>query len=352
MLRALELAERGRGRVEPNPLVGTVVVQSGEIVGEGWHAEYGGPHAEVVALRNAGPRARGSTVYVTLEPCSHHGKTPPCTDALIAAEASRLVYAAADPNPDARGGASRLAERGIEVTGGVEEEAARDLNARFFHRFGPAGDERPFVELKLAISADSRIADRDRRSAWITGESARAEVHRIRAGHDAIGVGIGTALCDDPMLTVRGEVTPRRAPVRVVFDRSLRLPAAGRLATTAREVPVRVVTGPNPDPASQEPLLRAGAEIVQADGLAAALRALRREGIESIFIEGGAALASSLLAADLVDRLTLFIAPLLLGPEGLDPFAGLPSPRIEEARRWRRVRTAAFGPDTVITLAR
>lgn len=352
MLRALELAERGRGRVEPNPLVGAVVVLDGELVGEGWHAEYGGPHAEVAALREAGHRARGATVYVTLEPCSHHGKTPPCTDALIAADVARLVYAAADPDPAARGGASRLTEHGIEVVGGVEEEAALDLNPRFFHRFGPLGEERPFVELKLAMSADSRIADRDRRSAWITAEAARKEVHRLRAGHDAIGVGIGTALCDDPILTVRGDVGPRRPPLRVVFDRALRLPVESRLAATARESAVRVVTGSDTDPAARERLVEAGVEIVPATDLADALRALRRDGVESIFIEGGAALASALLTADLVDRLTLFIAPLLLGPEGLDPFSGTPSPPIGEARRWRRIRTAAFGPDTLITLAR
>jgi diaminohydroxyphosphoribosylaminopyrimidine deaminase/5-amino-6-(5-phosphoribosylamino)uracil reductase len=351
MRRALALAARGWGRVAPNPLVGAIVVRDGEVVGEGWHTEYGQPHAEVEALRAAGERARGATMYVTLEPCSHHGKTPPCTDAVRAAGITRLVYACGDPNPHAAGGAERLTHEGIEVAGGVEEARARDLNAPFFHAHHPAGADRPWLELKLALSLDARVADRERRSAWITGEQARAEVHRLRAGHDAIAVGIGTVLADDPQLTVRGDVQPRRAPVRVVFDRALRLPPDSRLARTAVDVPVWAVCDPGTPRARRAELERLGVRVMEAEGLGGALRALRAAEIHSIFCEGGAILASALLSADVVDRLTLFYAPLFLGPEGLSPFGAMLSPAIEQAARWRTVRSAAFGSDAFLSLA-
>lgn len=352
MLMALELAERGWGRVSPNPMVGAVVVRDGEVIGEGWHREYGGPHAEVEALGVAGERARGATLYVTLEPCSHHGKTPPCSDAIAAAGIARVVYASPDPHDVAAGGAARIADAGIEVLAGVEEQLARDLNAPFFHVHGSAERTRPWVEMKLALSIDGRVADRAGRAAWITSEAAREEVHRLRARHDAIAVGIGTAVADDPLLTVRGPVQPRRPPVRVVFDRSLRLPTTGRLATTARESPVWVVAEPGADPAAESGLLDAGVRVLRCSGLPEGLRALRAEGIESLFVEGGARIASALLNAHLVDRLTLFHAPVLLGPDGASPFAGLASPAIEDAERWRRIRTEAFGPDTLISLER
>ncbi|HVH13374.1 MAG TPA: bifunctional diaminohydroxyphosphoribosylaminopyrimidine deaminase/5-amino-6-(5-phosphoribosylamino)uracil reductase RibD, partial [Longimicrobium sp.] len=210
--RAIELAWRGWGRVAPNPLVGCVIVRDdGEVVGEGWHSEYGQAHAEVEALRAAGEAARGATAYVSLEPCSHHGKTPPCTDALIAAGVRSVVFGGFDPNPRARGGAEVLRAAEIDVAGGVEEAAVRDQNAVFFHAHSPAGADRPFVALKLAMSLDARIADRDGGSVWITGPEARAETHRLRAGYDAVAVGIGTARADDPQLTVRDIPVPRRA---------------------------------------------------------------------------------------------------------------------------------------------
>lgn len=352
MRRALALAERGWGRVEPNPRVGAVVVRDGEVVGEGWHAEFGGPHAEVAALRAAGERARGATLYVTLEPCSHFGKTPPCSLAVRDAGIARLVFACRDPNPRAEGGAAVLAEAGVEVVVGVEEAAARDLNARFFHAVGAAGAERPWVELKLALSLDAQVADLQGRSAWITSEAARSEVHRLRAGHDAVAVGIGTALADDPRLTVRGEVMPRRPPVRVVFDRRLRLPLDGYLVRTAGEAPLCVVGGPDAPAAARRELERRGVRVLAAGDLAAAMRALREVGIESVFCEGGAAFASALLEAGLVDRLSLFYAPLLLGPRGRAAFAAIPSPEIAAATRWKRVRTEVFGPDTLIVLER
>ncbi|HEX2095055.1 MAG TPA: bifunctional diaminohydroxyphosphoribosylaminopyrimidine deaminase/5-amino-6-(5-phosphoribosylamino)uracil reductase RibD, partial [Longimicrobiaceae bacterium] len=320
--------------------------------GLGFHTEYGRPHAEVEALRAAGAAARGSTVYVTLEPCSHHGKTPPCTDAILAAGVRRVVFAASDPNPKAAGGGEVLRAAGLEVLGGVEEGAALDLNAPFFHAYGPAGAGRPWVELKLALSLDGRITDREGRSAWITAEAAREEVHRLRAGFDAVAVGIGTALADDPRLTVRGPVEPRVPPARVVFDRALRLPVDGYLARTAREIPVVVVAAPDAPAERREALEREGVRIVAAAGLEEGLRELRGTGIGSVFCEGGARLAGALLDTGRVDRLHLFYAPLLLGPEGASPFGRLESPAIDAARRWRRLRTGAFGPDTLITLAR
>src|SRR5579862_5155051 len=239
MARALALAELGWGQTAPNPMVGAVLVRDGEIVGEGYHARYGGDHAEIVALRMAGERARGATLYVTLEPCAHHGKTPPCADAIVRAGVARVVAAAQDPNPVAAGGAAKLLAAGVEFELGVDEPAARELNAPFFHA---ATSTRPWVTLKLGVSLDGAIADRDGHSKWITNTASRRETHRLRAGSDAIAVGIGTVLADDPALTVRDAPAPRVPPTRVVFDRSARLPHDSQLARTAREVPVIVVT--------------------------------------------------------------------------------------------------------------
>jgi diaminohydroxyphosphoribosylaminopyrimidine deaminase/5-amino-6-(5-phosphoribosylamino)uracil reductase len=350
--RAVALAWNGWGRVSPNPLVGCVVVRDGEVVGEGWHTEYGQPHAEVEALRAAGERACGATAYVSLEPCSHWGKTPPCTDALVEAGVRRVVFAGFDPNPKAKGGAEVLRAAGIEVLGGVEEAAVRDQNATFFHSHQPAGAERPFVALKLALSLDARIADAGGRSVWITGDEARAEVHRLRAGYDAIAVGIGTALADDPVLTVRGAVEPRVPPVRIVFDRRLRLPLDGTLVRTAREVPVWAVCEPDAPADRRRALEAAGVRVLGGFDLADQLRAIRDAGVRSMFVEGGSAFASALLSMDAVDRMYLFYAPVLIGPGGAAPFAGIPDTPLADAHRWRRVDTQTFGADTLITLAR
>lgn len=351
MRRALANAERGWGQVAPNPLVGAVVVRDGEVVAEAHHTRYGEAHAEVEALRRAGEAARGATMYVTLEPCAHHGKTPPCTDAVIAAGVRRLVYACADPNPKARGGAEVLREAGVEVDGGVREDDAREMNAPFLHAHAAAGAERPWIALKLALSLDAMLADPEGRSGWITGTAAREEVHRMRAGYDAVAAGVGTVLADDPLLTVRGAVEPRRPPARVVFDRALRTPAASRLVRTAREAPVWLLCGEAPDAARARALEREGVRVLPAGSLAAALAVLRAEGIASVFCEGGAGIAGALLDAEAVDRLLLFYAPLFLGGAGRAAFAALPSPGIDAARRWRHLSTAAFGPDTLITLA-
>jgi diaminohydroxyphosphoribosylaminopyrimidine deaminase / 5-amino-6-(5-phosphoribosylamino)uracil reductase len=349
MRRALELAERGWGRVSPNPMVGAVVVRDGEVVGEGWHREYGQAHAEVEALRVAGPKARGATMFVTLEPCSHHGKTPPCTEAVMLAGVRRVVYGASDPNPQAAGGGDQLWNAGVEVFGGFLGQESRDLNAAFFHRH--AGLDRPFVALKLAMSLDARIADGEGRSAWITGEEARAEVHRLRAGFDAVAVGIGTARADDPRLTVRGSVEPRVAPTRVVFDRNLRLSPESVLARSAREAPVLLVAAPDAELSRERRLAGQGVQVLRAPDLSGGLRALREAGVGSMFVEGGSALAGALLDAQRVDRLYLFYAPLLLGPAGLSAFGEIGSPAIEQATRWRRIETRTFGEDTLVTLA-
>jgi diaminohydroxyphosphoribosylaminopyrimidine deaminase / 5-amino-6-(5-phosphoribosylamino)uracil reductase len=351
MQLALALAERGRGRVEPNPLVGAVVVREGQVIGEGWHREYGQPHAEVDALRST-PDPQGSTVYVTLEPCAHVGKTPPCTSPLIEAGVARVVYAVRDPNPHARGGDEVLREAGLDVLGGVEEQPARDLNARFFHGFAPEAAERPWIELKLAVSLDARIADSAGRSRWITGPAARGEVHRIRAAHDAIAVGIGTALADDPELTVRGEVVPRRPPVRVVFDRMLRLPRHSALARSAPDTPLWVICGEEAPLQARSDLEATGVIVIAVADLDAGLRQLRDRGVASLLCEGGGGLSGAFLNRDVVDRLSLFFAPILLGPAGRTAFGEVSNSEIETVLRWRHLRTEAFGPDTLITLAR
>jgi diaminohydroxyphosphoribosylaminopyrimidine deaminase / 5-amino-6-(5-phosphoribosylamino)uracil reductase len=340
MRRALALAEAGWGRVHPNPMVGAVVVRDGEIVGEGAHREYGGAHAEVEALRAAGERAAGATLYVTLEPCDHHGKTPPCTDAILQAGIRRVVYAAEDPSADARGGAARLAEAGVQVMGGVEREEARRLNASFFT---PLEKRRPFVALKLAASLDAGIARREGERSRITGPEADAEVHRLRAGFDAILVGGHTARVDDPLLTVRGAVVPRVAPIRVVVSAAAELPVESRLVATARETPVWVVAGPEAAPSRVAALESAGVVVIRVPGaaeggldLSAALVELLSRGVRAILCEGGGKLAAALREARLVDRLYLFHAPVLFGPERVPAFPGPPAAeggRTVEARR-------------------
>ncbi|MFL5606774.1 MAG: bifunctional diaminohydroxyphosphoribosylaminopyrimidine deaminase/5-amino-6-(5-phosphoribosylamino)uracil reductase RibD [Gemmatimonadaceae bacterium] len=341
MRRALALAERGWGQTAPNPMVGAVVVRDGASVGEGWHTRYGEAHAEVEALRSAGERARGATLYVTLEPCNHHGNTPPCTDAILAAGLRRVVVATADPNPVAHGGADRLRASGVEVQVGVEEAAARELNAPFFHALT---SDRPFVRLKLALSIDGALADITRKPGWLTGPDARREVHRLRAGSDAVAAGIGTVLADDPLLTVRAFSPPRIPPTRVVFDSSARLPLTSKLVQSAREAPLLVVCWA-PDPTHASALEHAGVELLHAATLPHALRALRARGIHSLLVEGGAALASSLVQEALVDRLIIFRAPLILGGGSLSGFAGVPAATIEEAPRWRVLQACRLGDD-------
>lgn len=320
MRRALQLARLGRGQVAPNPMVGAVVVRDGGVVGEGYHARFGGPHAERAALDAAGERARGATVYVTLEPCAHHGKTPPCADALIAAGVARVVVATPDPNPTAEGGTRRLEAARIAVSTGLLGDQARELNAPFFHALAST---RPWMTLKLALSLDGAIAPAGGATRWLTGPASRAAVHRMRAGSDAVAVGIGTALADDPTLTVRDAAPPRVAPARVVFDRGARLPPESVLARTARRVPTIVVAGPDA-PAERVAALEAqGVQVRAAGSLGEALAALRAAHVRALLVEGGARIGAALLAERLVDRLVIFQAPVVLGAGALGAFAAL-----------------------------
>src|SRR5215207_6525154 len=347
MRRALALAERGWGQTAPNPMVGAVVVRDGVLVGEGWHAHYGGPHAEVEALRAAGERARGATLYVTLEPCDHHGKTPPCTEAILAAGVRRVVAACEDPSPVAQGGARHLRDAGVEVLVGVEDRPARELNAPFFHALR---SDRPFVQLKLALSLDGALADHTRRPGWLTGDAARREVHRLRAGADAVAVGIGTVLADDPELTVRHATPPRIAPTRVVFDTSARLPRTSKRAQSASQVPVIVVCWA-PEPAHAAALEHTGVTLLHAATTRDALVALRETGVRSVLVEGGATLASALLQDALVDRLIIFRAPLVLGGGALNAFGAVSPTRVDEAQRWRLIRSQRFEDDEMTVYA-
>lgn len=366
--RALDLARRGWGQTAPNPMVGAVVVQGDEVVGEGFHARYGEAHAEPVALRAAGEQARGATVYVSLEPCNHHGQTPPCVDALIAAGVRRVVCAVADPNPKAVGGAARLRAAGIEVTVGIEEAEARELNAPFF--FAQRA-ERPWVTLKLALSLDGALTDARRSSAWLTGPPARAEVHHLRAANDAIAVGAGTVLTDDPELTVRHAPPPRVPPRRVVFDDRLETPPTARLLAPPLVAPVSIVSIPRaagPEApgtgrgtaaaddgstaaARARALAEAGADVVPAASLAEALVALRRRGVRSLLVEGGAGLAGALLEAALVDRLVIFQAPVILGQGALNAFARAPAHLVAGAPRLPILERRLLGDDLMTVFA-
>lgn len=350
MQRALDLAWNGWGRVGPNPLVGALVLRGGEVVGEGCHAEFGGPHGEVVALREAGERARGADLVVTLEPCRHSGKTPPCTDAIVQTGIRRVVFGAADVDPAARGGAAVLRGHGLAVDAGLMADDVRRQNALFFHRH--AVPERPFVALKLAQSLDGRSADRERRSQWITGPLARAHVHWLRAGFDAIAVAAGTALADDPALTVRGSIVPRTPPLRVLFDRRGEVPVTARLLATARETPTLVVAGSGLAAEHQRAVEATGAALLVADDYAAALAALRSRGVAGLFVEGGGVLAGRLLAADLVDRVYAFVAPVLLGAEAVPALGAFVGGELAEARRWTVVERRALGDDHLFVLDR
>src|SRR6059036_1233967 len=350
MRRALDLARRGWGRVAPNPLVGAVVQRDGAVVGEGFHEEYGGPHAEVNALARAGAAARGATLVVNLEPCSHHGQTPPCTDAILAAGVRRVVAAIRDPDPQARGGLDILQRRGVAVEHGLFAEEAAALNAPFL--FAREQRTRPFVALKLATSIDGRIADAAGSSRWVSGDAAREYVHWLRAGFDAIAVGGTTALRDNPQLTVRGVVTPRRQPVRVVFDRRAMLNLGVQLVSTAREVPTWVMSSLDAPSSSVAQLENSGVRVFRPTTLRDGLRMLRDAGIQSLLCEGGGALGARLLADGLVDRLYWVQAPVWLGEGAVPAFPGVPPHPLAAAPRWTPVERRALGSDTLLVLDR
>jgi diaminohydroxyphosphoribosylaminopyrimidine deaminase/5-amino-6-(5-phosphoribosylamino)uracil reductase len=295
--------------------------------------------------------ARGATVYVSLEPCAHYGKTPPCVDALIAAQVQRVVIAASDPSADARGGAARLREAGIVVEAGPENDGALELNAPFFNAVFSA---RPWVTLKLAISADGGIADPAGRLRWITGVESRVEVHHLRANSDAIAVGVGTVIADDPSLTVRDVPGPRIEPKRVVFDSSLRAPATSVLLRTASAVETILVARPaGASPDREAAATALGVTVLHASALAESLALLRQRGVRSLFVEGGAQLAGSFLREGLVDRLVIFRSPVQLGSDALQAFAFAPD-GFEAALgdgRFRVVEHRRFGDDTMTSYA-
>jgi diaminohydroxyphosphoribosylaminopyrimidine deaminase/5-amino-6-(5-phosphoribosylamino)uracil reductase len=340
MRRALALAARGLGEANPNPVVGCVVARGPRVVGEGFHARAGEPHAEVMALRRAGALARGATLYVTLEPCAHQGRTPPCAPLIRGSGVSRAVVAIRDPNPLVNGrGLALLRRAGIAVETGLLAGEAERLNERFLTC---ARRGRPFVLLKAALTLDGRIATASGRSRWITSPAQRRQGRLLRRLHDAVLVGVGTALADDPLLLPSPRT--RRTFMRVVLDSRLRLPAAARLSRTSTARAPVLVLACEADPARRRALEAVGVETVEVAGeggrvsLPAALDALRARGVTSLMVEGGGEVLGSFLAARLLDQVALFRAPLLLGGRGSRPAFGGPDPaEVREALRLERV---------------
>jgi diaminohydroxyphosphoribosylaminopyrimidine deaminase / 5-amino-6-(5-phosphoribosylamino)uracil reductase len=356
MLRALTLAARGLDSTDPNPRVGCVIAQRGRIVGEGWHERAGEAHAEVAALQAAGAQAAGATAYVTLEPCSHHGRTPPCVEALSAARIARVVYAAADPNPLVNGqGAAGLRAAGIAVEAGLLAQESADLNAGFIKRMTRG---RPLVRVKLAMSLDGRTALANGVSQWITSEDARGDVQRWRARSSAVLTGIGTVLADDPRLDVRlpSELgKERRQPLRVILDTQLRMPLAARLLSVGGETLLLTGVGA-PDDERAEMLTARGVRIESlpaANGrldLAAVIDRLGELELNEILVEAGPTLAGALLQQGLVDELLLYVAPILLGPDGRALVELSPIQQIEEAPAFALIESSTIGTDLRLRL--
>jgi diaminohydroxyphosphoribosylaminopyrimidine deaminase/5-amino-6-(5-phosphoribosylamino)uracil reductase len=351
MSLALSLGQRGQGRCWPNPAVGCVLVNGGRIVGRGWTQPGGRPHAETVALDQAGPLARGATAFVSLEPCAHHGKTPPCCDALVSAQVSRVVIALRDPDPRVNGrGMARIRAAGIPVDEGICAAEAEQSHAGFLLRQRTG---RPALMLKLASSLDGRIATASGESQWITGPTARRHVHALRARHDAVLVGGGTARADDPALTVRGLGTTHQ-PVRIVATRRLDLPEDGTLARTATQCPVWLLHGADAPMDRVSRWQARGARCMpvacgsdRALDPAACLSALGSAGLNTVFCEGGGALASALLSAGLVDDLIWFTAGLALGAEGRPALGAMGISALSQAPRFDLVDTRNVGGDTM-----
>ena len=355
--RAIELAERGAGRVSPNPVVGAVIVRDGEVVGEGWHDRLGELHAERAALRDCAERGKettGATVYVSLEPCAHEGRQPPCTEALLEAQVSRVVIAADDPSEKASGrGPGILRDGGVSVEflDGPEAAAAR-LQNQAFRKHARTG--RPLVSFKSAVTLDGRTATADGDSRWISGAESRELVHRWRARVDAVAVGIGTALADDPLLTAR-VLGAERQPARVVFDTTARLPLESKLVGSIDEARLIVVAGPEAPRERTAGLEAAGAELVVVSGdpaerVVSALAELGRRQVGSLLLEGGATLAGSFVDAEEVDEIRLFVAPLVIGGAGAAPVAaGRGVPEIAGAQRALAMDWSRSGEDLLIS---
>jgi diaminohydroxyphosphoribosylaminopyrimidine deaminase/5-amino-6-(5-phosphoribosylamino)uracil reductase len=356
LVRAIELAEGGRGATSPNPLVGAVVVREGTVIGEGYHARYGGPHAERAALAACGDAdTRGATMYVSLEPCCHHGRTPPCTEALVAAGIGRVVVGSDDPTEKAAGrGLGILRDEGVEIVMADGELAARArLLNQPFRKHARTG--RPFVRFKSAMTLDGKVATHTGDSKWISGEASRQLAHRWRAECDAVAVGIGTALADDPQLTARIEHVERQ-PRRVVFDSEARLPLDSRLVGGIADAPLTVVVSRAAPRTATDALEAAGAEVIVATGeneparVRSALVQLGAAGVTSILLEGGPRLAGAFLDAGEIDELRLFLAPVLLGGSAArDPIEGMGVERIAEATRALTLDCARSGDDILAT---
>ncbi len=347
---ALALGERGLGTTWPNPSVGCVLVREGRIIGRGWTQPGGRPHAEMEALARAGAAARGSTAYVTLEPCANPGHTPPCCRALAEAGVARVVAACIDPDPRVNGkGLAHLRSAGVDVQLGLLAREARRQHLGLYRRIL---EGRPMFALKLALSLDGRIATACGHSHWVSGERARMEAHRLRAQHDAILIGSGTALADDPELTCRLPGLFWASPVRILLDRRLRLPPQSKLALGAREVPLWLFTAPDPDPERCRQLEACGVEVIPTPEpfLDSVARRLGERGITRVLVEGGGGVAGALLRRGLVDRLHLVYAPIWLGGDARPAVGPLGLARVDEARRWRTVERLEMGEDLLITL--
>lgn len=353
MARALSLARRGIGRTDPNPMVGAVIVTGARIVGQGYHRAAGEPHAEVEAIRNAGRKARGSDLFVTLEPCNHYGRTPPCTRAIQDAGITRVYYGMGDPNPDvAGGGADALRAAGVDVVGPVLEKPCRRLNEVYLTHVSL---HRPFVFLKLALSLDGRIATRTGHSRWITSEASRRRVHRLRDRVSAVMVGIGTVLADDPSLTTRLTGKRRRDPIRIVVDSALKTPENAALFNPSSAAGVIIGCRKDPPAVARANLEKRGALIVptsdaQRVDLKDLLSSLYGLGITSVLLEGGAELAWSALSAGVVDRCLFFYAPMVIGgTTARQGVGGMGIDRLEEAPRLVDVETSRIGRDILVS---
>lgn len=357
MAAALSLARRTLGSVWPNPAVGCVIAREARVVGRGWTQPGGRPHAEREALRRAGKAAVGATAYVSLEPCAHHGRTSPCADRLIEAGIARVVAAVEDPDPRVRGkGLKRLRDAGVAVESGVRRDEAEVLNAGFFLR---VTEGRPLVTFKTATTLDGRIATHSGESQWITGDAARARAHLLRASHDAVMIGVGTALADDPRLDCRLPGLAHRSPVRVVIDGRLRLPLTSRLVATVAGQPTWLVTLRDSESKRHAAYRDAGVELIKvnrdAEGnldLAAALGALAARGLTRVLVEGGARLAGGLLRAGLIDRILWFRAPRLIGGDGVPASVAFGVDSLADAPAYRRMAVDEVGDDLMETYVR
>ncbi|MFP3983925.1 MAG: bifunctional diaminohydroxyphosphoribosylaminopyrimidine deaminase/5-amino-6-(5-phosphoribosylamino)uracil reductase RibD [Desulfurivibrionaceae bacterium] len=354
---ALRQAGKGLGRTSPNPCVGAVIVKDGRVVATGWHTRAGEPHAEIVALKKAGARARQATIYVTLEPCNHTGRTPPCTKAIVESGISRVVTAMDDPNPLVSGqGNAYLESQGIAVTTGVLEDKSRKLNLPF-EKVITTG--LPWIVLKAGVSMDGRIAPSGGKNCWITGESSRRQVHRMRDRLDAILVGSSTALIDDPSLNVRLGSSKSSDPLRLVLDTHLALSPRARMLNGRSGSGTWIFCGPEPDEKKAEELERAGARVVPSDlnedghvDIYYVMRYLAGEGINSVLVEGGGGIHTEFLRRDLVDRINLFFAPIFLGAHAVPLVADLGLASLTESRRFKIEKSRRFGDDIMVELAR